>query len=80
LCDDTRKYGQLADGQCRMAIACTLTLRGPVTARKIVVWVLVVFAVWYLLTNPDGAAAFGSHVLNGLKSAGKSLSTFLSQL
>lgn len=48
--------------------------------KKIVMWVLVVFVVWYLLTNPDGAAAFGSHVLNGLKSAGKSLSTFISHL
>jgi hypothetical protein len=51
-----------------------------VNVRKIVVWVLVVFAVWYLLTNPDGAATFGSHILNGLKSAGNSLSTFVSHL
>jgi len=48
--------------------------------KKIVGWVIVVFAVWYLLTNPDGAAAFGSHLLNGLKSAGDSLSTFVSNL
>ena len=63
-----------------MTTACTRTLsEGPVNVRKIVVWALVVFAVWYLLTNPDGAAAFGSHILNGLKEAGKSLSTFIGQ-
>lgn len=53
---------------------------GPVNVRKIVLWALVIFAVWYLLTNPDGAAAFGSHILNGLKSAGTSFSTFISHL
>ncbi len=53
---------------------------GPLVVRKIVIWALIVFVVWYLLTDPDGAAAFGSHVLNGLKSAGKSLSTFVSNL
>ncbi len=48
--------------------------------RKILVWALVVFVVWYLLTDPGGAATFVSHVLNGLKSAGRSLSTFVSKL
>jgi len=48
--------------------------------KKIVGWLLVVFVVWYLLSNPDGAAAFGQHVLNGLRSAGQSLSKFVSNL
>lgn len=48
--------------------------------KKIVMWALIVFVVFYLFTNPDGAAGFVSHVLNGAKSAGKSLSTFLSHL
>jgi hypothetical protein len=48
--------------------------------KKIVGWLLAVFAVWYLLTNPDGAALFGQHVLNGLRSAGDSLSKFVSSL
>lgn len=48
--------------------------------KKIVGWLLVVFAVFYLLTNPDGAAAFGQHVLHGLRSAGDSLSKFVSHL
>ena len=48
--------------------------------KKIVTWALVVFVVFYLLTDPNGAANFVSHVLDGLKSAGKSLSTFISHL
>jgi hypothetical protein len=48
--------------------------------KKIVMWLLIIFVVWYVLSNPDGAAAFGSHVLNGLKSAGQSLSKFVSNL
>lgn len=48
--------------------------------KKIVTWLLVIFVVFYLLTDPNGAAHFVSHALSGLKSAGKSLSTFLSHL
>jgi len=48
--------------------------------RKIVTWALVVFVVFYLLTDPNGAAHFVSNVLDGLKSAGHSLSTFVSKL
>jgi hypothetical protein len=48
--------------------------------KKIVGWLIVVFVVWYLLTDPNGAATFGSHVIHGLKSAGTSLSTFVSHL
>lgn len=48
--------------------------------KKIVGWLLVVFVVWYLLTNPDGAAHFGQHLLNGLRSAGDSLAKFVSSL
>jgi len=48
--------------------------------KKILLWALVVFVAWYLLTDPGGAATFVSHVLNGLKSAGRSLSTFVSKL
>jgi hypothetical protein len=64
----------------RMMLACKAKAEGPVMVRKIVMWALIVFVVWYLLTNPDGAAAFGSHLLNGLKSLGRSLSSFVSHL
>lgn len=52
----------------------------PVNVKKILMWALVIFVVFYLFTNPDGAAAFLSHLLSGLKSAGKSLSTFANHL
>jgi uncharacterized membrane-anchored protein len=48
--------------------------------RKIVIWAIVVFVVFYVLTDPTGAAHFGSHLVNGLKSAGHSLSSFVSNL
>ena len=48
--------------------------------RKIVIWALIIFAVWYLLTHPDGAATFGSHLLNGQKAAGRSLASFFNHL
>jgi len=48
--------------------------------KKIVMWLLIVFVVWYLLSNPDGAAGFVRHVLDGLKSAGQSLAKFVSSL
>ncbi len=48
--------------------------------KKVLVWALVVFVVFYLLSDPNGAAAFVSHVLHGLRSAGTSLSTFVSKL
>jgi hypothetical protein len=51
-----------------------------VNTKKIVTWVLVIFVVFYLLTDPNGAATFVSHAFNGLKSAGNSLSTFVSHL
>jgi len=50
------------------------------TMKKVVGWLLVLFLVWYLLTNPDGAAAFGRNVLHGLQSAGQSLAKFVSSL
>jgi len=49
-------------------------------ARKVVGWLIVAFVVFYVLTNPDGAAAFGQHLLHGLRSAGQSLAKFVSSL
>jgi hypothetical protein len=52
----------------------------PVNLKKILMWALVIFVVFYLFTNPAGAAAFLSHLFSGLKSAGKSFSTFANHL
>jgi hypothetical protein len=51
-----------------------------VNLKKILMWALIIFVVFYLFTNPDGAAHFLSAVFTTLKSAGKSFSTFLSHL
>jgi hypothetical protein len=47
---------------------------------KIIGWVLVAFVAYYLLTNPDGAARLIHVLLGWLEQAGKSLSSFLSDL
>jgi hypothetical protein len=51
-----------------------------VNVKKIVMWALLIFVVFYLFTNPSGAAHFISGLLKLLQSAGKSFSTFLSHL
>jgi hypothetical protein len=48
--------------------------------RQLAGWALVAFAVFYLLTDPSGAAGFAHGLLDGLRSAGHSLSSFVSNL
>ena len=43
---------------------------------KIIGWLAVAFAVWYLLTDPDGAAGVVLGILHGLQAAASSLSRF----
>jgi hypothetical protein len=47
---------------------------------RIIGWVLVAFAVYYVVTNPDGAAGFVHSILDDLRNAGDSLSRFINQL
>ena len=47
---------------------------------RIIGWALVAFVVFYLVTNPDGAAGFVHSTLDGLRSAGNSLSRFVDHL
>ncbi|HTX85623.1 MAG TPA: hypothetical protein VME44_25845 [Streptosporangiaceae bacterium] len=47
---------------------------------RILGWLLVAFAAYFLLTNPDGAAAFVHGILGWLQHAASSLSTFASHL
>jgi len=47
---------------------------------RIIGWALVAFIVFYLVTNPDGAAGFVHSVLDGLRNAGNSLSRFVDHL
>ncbi len=48
--------------------------------RKILGWLVVIFLVWFLVTNPAGAAAAVNNVLDALKNVGSSLATFVTSL
>jgi len=47
---------------------------------RIIGWALVAFVVFYLVTNPDGAAGVVHSILDGLRNAGNSLSRFVDHL
>jgi hypothetical protein len=53
---------------------------GDHVLRKIITWAIVIFLLYYLATNPGGAAHALHNALNGLKSAGNSMSQFVSKL
>ena len=48
--------------------------------RKIITWGLGLFVVFYLLTDPTGAAGFVHGALNGLHTLATSLATFVNSL
>ena len=48
--------------------------------RKILGWAIVVFIAFYLVSDPSGAGGTVHHLVNGLHSAGTSLSRFVSSL
>ncbi|HYK27112.1 MAG TPA: hypothetical protein VEV61_04015 [Streptosporangiaceae bacterium] len=48
--------------------------------KKVILWAIAIFVVYYLATNPHGAATFLHHAFNGLKSAGNSMSRFVDSL
>jgi len=48
--------------------------------RKIFGWAALIFVVWYVVTNPTGAADAAHGLLGMLKSAGTSLATFFNSL
>ncbi len=47
---------------------------------KVIKWAVVIFAAWFLITNPHGAANAVTSLLNTLKGVGNSLSTFFTSL
>jgi hypothetical protein len=79
-CTGTEASGRQRSPDCARLQPQAIEKEPSMPAKKIVGWLIVVFVVWYLLTNPDGAAHFGQHVLNGLRSAGQSLAKFVSSL
>ncbi len=48
--------------------------------RKVITWAIVIFVVYYLATDPHGAANVLHHAYNGLKSAGNSMTKFVNSL
>jgi hypothetical protein len=48
--------------------------------KKVITWAIVLFIVYYLATQPTGAAHFVHHVFNGLHSAANSMSRFVNTL
>ncbi|MGO9079219.1 MAG: hypothetical protein ACLQDY_09285 [Streptosporangiaceae bacterium] len=48
--------------------------------KRVITWVIVIFIIYYLVSDPTGAAHAMNSALDGLKSAGRSLSTFVSNL
>ena len=48
--------------------------------KKVITWAVIIFLVWFLITNPQGAAAAVTNLLNALKGVGNSLATFFTSL
>jgi hypothetical protein len=48
--------------------------------RKIITWAIVLFILFYLATEPTGAAGVVHHAYNGLHDAASSLATFVNSL
>ena len=48
--------------------------------KKILTWAIVIFIVFYLATQPVGAANAVHNLFDGLKHAGNSLATFFNSL
>ena len=48
--------------------------------KKVITWAIVLFIVYYLATQPTGAANFVHHVFDGLHSAANSMSKFVNTL
>jgi hypothetical protein len=48
--------------------------------KKLISWAIVIFIIYYLATDPTGAANFVHHIFNILKSAAVSLTTFFNSL
>jgi hypothetical protein len=48
--------------------------------KQVITWAIVLFIAFYLVTQPVAAGHVVSNILNGLKSAGSSIATFLNSI
>jgi hypothetical protein len=55
-------------------------LGGDHVLKKVITWAIVIFIVYYLATDPNGAAGFLKSALHGLQDAGNSMSKFVNKL
>ena len=55
-------------------------LGGDHVLKKVITWAIVIFVVYYLATDPSGAAGFLKNALHGLQDAGNSMSKFVNKL
>jgi hypothetical protein len=55
-------------------------LGGDRMLKKIITWAVVLFVVFYIATQPTGAAGFVHHAFNGLHSAANSMARFVNSL
>lgn len=51
-----------------------------VVLKKVITWAIVAFVVYYLATNPHGAADFVKGVFHWLEGAGRSMAQFVNSL
>jgi hypothetical protein len=59
-------------GACRAEVIWVL--------RKILIWAVVIFIIYYLATDPTGAGSLLHHAFNGLKEAGQQMTKFVNSL
>jgi len=48
--------------------------------RRVILWAIVIFVVYYIATDPNGAAGFLKTAMHGLQDAGNSMSRFVNKL
>jgi len=48
--------------------------------RTVIGWAVVIFIGWWIISNPQGAAATMTNLLDGLKGVGTGLATFFGSL
>ena len=48
--------------------------------KKVITWAIVLFIIFYIATQPSGAAGIVHHIYNGLHDAATSLATFVNSL
>lgn len=48
--------------------------------RRIITWAIVLFIIFYIATQPAGAAGIVHHAYNGLHDAASSMATFVNSL